>query len=345
MRAALYRRFGGPITIEDVPAPMPLPDGVVVRVMATGVCRSDWHGWRGHDAAIALPHVPGHELSGVVVMVGEAVERWSPGDRVTVPFVAGCGRCDTCRSGNPQVCRDQYQPGFTGWGSFAELVGLRYADGNLVRLLDDMDFSTAAALGCRFMTAFRAVRDQGRLVDGEWIAVHGCGGVGLSAIMIAVALGGRVVAIDPNEGPRRLARELGAEILIDPTEVAGVPDEVQAATAGAHLSIDALGSPATCRASILSLRPRGRHVQVGLLPDGDTTLPMGRVIGDELEVLGSHGMPAHRFPAMVEMIRDGSLRPERLIGRRIALSDAPEALTRMGESRWAGITVIDRLDA
>lgn len=345
MRAALYREFSGPITIEDVPDPVPLPDGVVVRVMATGVCRSDWHGWKGHDAAIGLPHVPGHELSGVVAEVGDDVENWRPGDRVTVPFVAGCGTCSACRSGNPQVCRDQYQPGFTGWGSFAELVALRYADDNLVRIPDDMEFSTAASLGCRFMTAFRAVRDQGRLVDGEWMAVYGCGGVGLSAIMIAVALGGRVVAVDPSEAALRLAGEVGAEILFDPTAVAEVAEAVQANTGGAHLSIDALGSPATCRESLLSLRSRGRHVQVGLLPDGEALLPMDRVIADELEILGSHGMPAHRFPAMLEMIGDGSLSPERLVNRRIALSNAAEALTRMGESQFAGITVIDRLDA
>jgi alcohol dehydrogenase len=345
MRAALYRRFAGPITIENIPDPTPPADGVVVRVMATGVCRSDWHGWQGHDAAIDLPHVPGHELAGVVAAVGNEVENWSPGDRVTVPFVAGCGSCDACRSGNPQVCPDQYQPGFTGWGSFAELVALRYADENLVELPDDIEFSEAAALGCRFMTAFRAVRDQGRLVDGEWAAVYGCGGVGLSAIMIAVALGGRVVAVDPSEDARRLARELGAEIVIDPTEVADVADAVQNAIGGAHLSIDALGSPATCRASVLSLRARGRHVQVGLLPDGATPLPMDRVVAAELEILGSHGMPAHHFPALLEMIRVGKLRPGRIVGRRIALEEAPAALMRMGETSQAGITVIDRLDS
>ena len=99
-----------------------------------------------------LPHVPGHELAGVVEEVGRDVRRWAVGDRVTVPFVSGCGRCPPCLSGDPQICDDQFQPGFHGWGSFAERVGLRYADTNLVGLPEELDFVTAASLGCRFGT-------------------------------------------------------------------------------------------------------------------------------------------------------------------------------------------------
>ena len=196
MRAAYYEDFREPITIREVADPTVLDDGVVVRVRATGICRSDWHGWMGHDPDIVPPHVPGHELAGVVEEVGRDVRRWAVGDRVTVPFVSGCGRCPPCLSGDPQICDDQFQPGFHGWGSFAERVGLRYADTNLVGLPEELDFVTAASLGCRFGTAFRAVEAQGRVSGGEWVAVHGCGGVGLSAVMIASALGAQVVAVD-----------------------------------------------------------------------------------------------------------------------------------------------------
>ena len=343
MRAAVYHEFGGPITIEDVADPIPAPDGVVVQVMATGLCRSDWHGWRGHDREIALPHVPGHELAGIIVAVGGAVRSWSVGDRVTVPFAAGCGSCPQCSSGNPQVCDDQFQPGFTAWGSFAEFVGLRYADDNLVALPGEMDFATAAGLGCRFTTAFRAVHDHGRLEAGEWIAVHGCGGVGLSAIMIARAAGARVVAIDIDPAKLQFAAEIGAEAVVDAATITDVPAAIQERTGGVHASLDALGSPVTCRNSILSLRKRGRHVQVGLLPDTDTPIPMDRVVAWELEIRGSHGMQAHRFGDMLASIRSGAVDPHRLIGRRISLTEAPAALAAMDGFGGVGMTIIDRL--
>jgi alcohol dehydrogenase len=346
MKAAFYRRFSGPIEIIDVPDPVPMPDGVVVRVEATGLCRSDWHGWVGHDPDIELPHVPGHELAGTIVAVGGDVRLWRIGDRVTVPFVAGCGICEACRSGNEQVCERQFQPGFTAWGSFAELVALRYADRNLVRLPNEIDSETAAILGCRFATAFRAVVDQGRVAPGEWAAVFGCGGVGLAAIMIARAFGAHVVAIDLDPDALQFAGDLGAEIVIDGRDPAAVADAVVEGTdGGPHLAVDAIGSPQVVSTSIATLRRRGRHVQIGLLANDPTEIPMSRVIGRELEILGSHGMQAHRYPAMLDMIVDGRLDPRSLITRRIGLSEVPNALPDMGIGHHPGITVINRLDA
>ena len=346
MRAAVVRSFGGPIAVETVPDPEPPAGGVVLRVRATGVCRSDWHAWQGHDAGVELPIVPGHEMAGVVEAVGEGVSSWRPGDRVTLPFVLACGRCPRCEAGDRQVCDDQHQPGFTHWGSFAELVAVGRAEGNLVRLPESVDFATAAALGCRFATAFRGVLDQGRLQAGEWAAVHGCGGVGLSAVMIAAAAGGRVLAVDIDPEKLALARSLGAEQTLD---ARGLPPEAVAAAAadltegGPHLSLDCLGHPDACLASVLSLRPRGRHVQAGLLLAGQarTPLPMDRVVALELEVLGTHGMAAPRYAAMLGMIAAGRLDPARLVGRRITLDEAPAALTAMGDFAGVGATVID----
>src|SRR5512141_3339120 len=196
MRAAIYEAFGGPIAVHTLPDPAPSPDGVVIAVRATGLCRSDWHGWMGHDPDIRLPHVPGHEFAGTIEALGPDVRDWQPGARVTYPFIGACGRCPSCLAGDGQVCDAQDQPGFSRWGSFAELVAVAHADVNVVGLPDELDAITAAALGCRFATAFRAVTAQGRAGPGDWVAVHGCGGVGLSAVMIAVAAGARVVAID-----------------------------------------------------------------------------------------------------------------------------------------------------
>ena len=345
MRALVYEAFQGRPGIQAVPDPSPSRDGVVIRVGASGLCRSDWHGWMGHDPDIRLPHVPGHELAGEVVGIGQDVRRWREGDRVTLPFVCGCGACPECASGNQHVCDHQFQPGFTHWGSFAEYVAIRYADGNLVRLPDELGYVTAASLGCRFATSFRAVVHQGELKGGEWLAVHGCGGVGLSAIMIARALGANVVAVDLDDEKLRMAEALGASVTLHGERVADVARAIQEHTGGgAHVSIDALGHPTTCFNSIQSLRKRGRHVQVGLMLAGHRhpPIPMDAVIAKELRILGAHGMPSHAYPELLRMIQSGQLEPQRLVGRRISLDESGEALVGMNGFTGVGVTVVDR---
>lgn len=330
----------------QVPDPEVPDDGVVVRIGATGICRSDWHAWQGHDADVRVPHVPGHELAGTVEAVGREVKRWRPGDRVTVPFVSGCGRCEICQEGDPQVCPQQYQPGFTGWGSFAERVALKHADFNLVRLPDTLAFRDAASLGCRFVTAYRALVALARVREGEWTAVHGCGGVGLASVMIAASRGARVIAVDIRPAALDLARALGAEHVCDATRVADVPEALREWTGDrVAVSIDALGSPVTAANSVLCLRPRGRHVQVGLLlgDQAHPPMPMARVIARELQIFGCHGMAAHAYPAMLEEVAAGRLRPERLVRRTIRLDEIPSALAAMTDFRDPGVTVVDQL--
>ncbi len=334
MRAAVYRRFNGPIEITDVPDPVAPHDGAVIAVEASGLCRSDWHGWRGHDPDIELPAIPGHELAGTVHAVGAGVTRWKPGDRVTVPFACGCGVCEQCNAGNTQICDDYFQPGFTAPGSFAELVAIPAADLNLVGLPDGLGFAEAAILGCRFTTAYRAVVQRGRIGAGEWLAVYGCGGVGLSAVMIGAALGARVLVVDPDERALQLARALGAEAAL----AAGEPDVVAATDGGAHVTIDAIGHPDVAASAVRSLRKLGRHVQVGLLNQGPTPLPMDAVIAGELEILGSHGLPVGAFDEVLALVDDLDLSP--LVTRRITLDELPAALETMGDSHPAGITVV-----
>ena len=347
MRAVTWSAYGEMPTVSELPPPDCPDDGVVVRVGATGVCRSDWHAWLGHDPVPFFPWVPGHELAGTVEQVGPEVRQWSAGDRVTVPFACGCGRCEYCASGDTQVCPNQTQPGFSHHGSFADLVALHAADTNLVRLPDGLSFVDAASLGCRFATAYRAVAHRGRAEAGEWLVVHGCGGVGLSAVMVAVALGVQVVAVDVSGPALAAARGLGAVATIDaggltPAEVAAA---VQAVTdGGAHVSLDALGGTATMTSSIGSLRRHGRHVQVGLML-GDSAVapvPMGRALAEELEIVGSHGMPATDYPEMLALVASGRLDVRRLVGRVIGLDDAPAALAAMSEpAAMSGMTVVD----
>ena len=320
----MYDAFGGPLSVRDVPDPSVPAGGVLVQVQATGVCRSDWHGWQGHDADIAtLPHVPGHELAGTVAAVGEGVSKWSVGDRVTVPFVNACGTCAQCAEGNGQVCALQRQPGFTHWGSFAELVALHAADVNLVAVPEGMSMVTAASLGCRFATSYRAVASVARVLPGERVLVFGAGGVGLSAVQVAVALGAVVAVRDPNPAAVELAVSMGA--------VASVTDP--------HVTIDAIGDPRVVEEALTLLRPRGRHVQIGLLPGEQPVLPMGRVLSQELQVLGSHGMAAHEYPSMLSLVTAGRLRPDLLVARTVGLDGAGQALAEVG--RAPGMTIVE----
>jgi alcohol dehydrogenase len=344
VRAAVYEEFKTPLAVQNVPDPIPDEHGVVIKVKATGLCRSDWHGWMGHDPLISLPHVPGHELAGEIAAIGSRVSRWKIGDRVTLPFVCGCGTCPQCISGNHQVCDNQTQPGFTHWGSFAEYVSVQHADINLVRLPDELTYVAAASLGCRIATSFRAIVDQGQVTGGQWVSVHGCGGVGLSAIMIAHAIGASVIAIDIADEKLDFARQLGAVETINGSNTEDVVANVMEITeGGAHVSIDALGSPATCFNSIANLRKRGKHIQVGLMvgEHRHPTIPMDKVIANELEILGSHGMQAYRYADMLEMIRSGTLTPEKLVGKRINLEESLEELVNMDNFEGTGSTVIN----
>ncbi len=343
MRAVVFEQFAGPLTVQRVPDPSPAADGVVVRVKSTGVCRSDWHGWQGHDPDVRLPHVPGHELAGEVVAVGTGVRQLHVGDRITVPFVSGCGACRPCERGDPQVCDAQFQPGFTHWGSFAEYVGLRYADSNVVRLPEHFSYAAAASLGCRFTTSYRALVQLAELRAGETLAVFGCGGVGLSAILIAKALGARSIAVDIDATKLALAREAGAEVTLDAGH-GDIPARIIELTrGGADVGIDALGSTLTLRQSLESLRKRGRHVQVGLMVGerADPSVPMSRVIANELVLFGSHGIASRAYPAVFDLITSRGIALEQIVGMRLTLEDVPAQLESMSRFGGVGIALVD----
>jgi alcohol dehydrogenase len=342
VKAVYFEQFAGPLSIQRVPDPTPPAHGIVVRVESTGICRSDWHGWQGHDRDVRLPHVPGHELAGEVVALGSEVRRLGLGDRVTVPFVSGCGACRPCGRGDPQVCDRQFQPGFTHWGSFAEYVGLHYAEKNVVKLPEQLSYDAAASLGCRFVTAYRALVQLAELRADETLVIFGCGGVGLSSLLIANAIGARSIAVDIDPSKLELARSLGAELLLDAREP-GVAARVREATeGGADVSIDALGSSAVLRQSLEALRKRGRHVQVGLLVGerNDPSVPMGLVISNELVLYGSHGIAASAYPEVFRMIDSRQVPLERIIGPQLSLEQVPEQLAALGQFNGVGISLV-----
>jgi alcohol dehydrogenase len=341
VRAALYRSFRGPITIEHVDDPTPGPGEVVVRVLSVGLCRSDYHGWHGTDPDIVCPHVGGHEFVGRVVATGAGVHDLAEGDRIVAPFVCGCGECEPCRLGQHQVCRRQEQPGFTRWGAFAEYTTVPFAAVNAVRVPDGVSDEAAALVGCRVSTAYRGVIERGRLAPGEVLCVHGCGGVGLAAVALGRAVGAHVVAVDLNPAALALATALGADVALDASDLDDVPGAVHELVGGAHVSVDCLGAAATASNSVYSLRALGRHVQIGLFPSATADFPVSRVIRDELEVSGVHGLSASRFHEVFSLMAAGRLDPAAMITERIALSDLAEALPAMGRFARPGVTVID----
>jgi D-arabinose 1-dehydrogenase-like Zn-dependent alcohol dehydrogenase len=343
MRAVSFDSFRQQPTVKELPDPEPTRDGAVIAVEATGLCRSDIHAWEGHDSGVRVPPVPGHEFVGRIESVGPDVHRFRPGQRVTVPFVCACGSCPECLDGQGQVCRNQTQPGFTHWGSYAERVAVTFADVNLIEVPDSLDAGAAAILGCRFATSFRALVTQANLQPDEWVVVIGCGGVGLSAVMIGTALGARVIAVDVSDQALSLATGAGAEQVLNSR---GLTDEETVARirelteGGAQVSIEALGREGTTAVAIRSLARRGRHVQVGLF-DAPPRVPMADVIAGELTIRGSHGMSAAEYPAMLDLVASGRLRPQDLITRSIGLDEVPAAMRAMSEGTApAGVTII-----
>lgn len=340
MRAARYEQFQGPISVVDVADPTPGHADVVVQVLAVGLCRSDYHGWHGTDPDIVCPHVGGHEFVGTVVAAGAAVERIRVGDRVVAPFVNGCGECEPCRLGQHQVCRRQEQPGFTRWGAFAQYTTIPWADVNARVVPDGVPDELAALVGCRVSTAYRGVVERGRIAAGEVLAVHGCGGVGLAAVALGRAMGAQVVAVDISPDALALASAMGADVLLDARDHADVADAVHGLTGGAHVSVDCLGNAVTAANSVRSLRALGRHVQIGLFPSATADFPVSRVIRDELEVLGVHGLSASRFDEVFALMAAGRLDLGPLVAQRLRLDDVPDALPAMGRFAQPGVSVV-----
>ncbi len=346
MKAAVLESYSAPLVMHDLPMPVPSERGAVIRVQANGICRSDWHAWKGHwPGLFPLPHVLGHEMAGLVEDVGSQVVRFRRGDRVIVPFIGGDGVCDWCQLGLPNLCNHPVMPGFRSWGAYGEFVAIDHADYILIRLPESMTFKAAAGMGCRYMTAFHAVIERARATAGEWLVVYGCGGVGLSVVEIAASIGAAVIAVDIGAAKLEAAQRLGAVAVLDASNDQDTVEAVLDLTSGgAHVGIDALGSQTTCANSVLGLRKRGRHVQIGMTGGTDgglVALPMEEIVSKELAIYGARGMPAHAYTRMLQMVAGGRLQPERLVNQTVPIEEAGTVLASMDHYATLGFTVID----
>lgn len=341
MKAAVMTAARAPLEIMNMDDPHCPSGGVVLCVLACGVCRSDWHAWTGADP-VELPHIPGHEYCGEVVEVGAGVTRWKKGDRVIAPFILACGTCPDCAAGHQTICASQALPGFNMHGAFAEYLAVPFADANLTRLPDGMDPALAAGLGCRVTTAWHALTGRAALKAGEWLAVFGGGGVGISALLLGRALGARVVVVDVVPEKLDFALSLGADAVVNAAQGDAVAKVRDITGGGAHVSIEALGVPATTIPALKSLRKLGRMVQVGM-PAGDhltMPIPMDAVYSGQLAIFGTRGMPAWRYPSLLSLIDGGHVDLSPLIARRVSLSDATAELTAFDGPAAPGVAVI-----
>lgn len=339
MRAAVLKEYHAPLSIEEVPDPETPADGVVLKVSACGICRSDWHGWVGENPRVGPGQIGGHEYCGEVVSAGPEA-RYAVGDRLVAPFILACGTCPQCRSGVSNTCLDQRLPGFLQPGAFAEYVAVP-RDHNLARLPGSIPSTVAAGLGCRVTTAWHALTGRAALAAGEWLAVHGTGGIGLSAAILGRAMGARVVVVDVVREKLDHALGLGMEAAV----MAGpdTAEEVREITGGgAHVSVEALGIPVTVNASLRCLRPLGRHVQVGM-PVGDTAVmevDMSAVYQGNLALYGTRGMPAWRYPSLLGLITSGAVDMSPLIAREVGLPDVSAELAAFDGPMPPGVAVV-----
>jgi alcohol dehydrogenase len=351
MRAAVLEEYQEPLAIKDVDAPDPDAEGAVVEMNACGICRSDWHGWQGDWEWLGIKppsgQILGHEPAGTVVEVGEDVENVSEGDRVTIPFNIGDGTCHQCRTGHGNTCENVMPLGFAEPvpGAFAEQLHVPAADHNAVHLPEGVDAVDMAGLGCRFMTSFHALAHQADIEGGDWVAVHGCGGIGLSAVHIADALGANVVAVDLADEKLQKAKEIGANETVNAEEADDTPEAVQAvAGGGVDVSVDALGIETTCRNSVMSLGTRGQHIQIGLSTQdeqGMVALPTDLMVMQEIEFIGSLGMPPTRYGEIFRMVDTGKLDPSTVVSETVTLDDVSDRLASMSDFGTMGIPVIN----
>lgn len=336
MRAAVYHGPDRPLQIEEVETPSPGLGEALIDVAGCGLCHTDLH-YIDHGVKTFKPPplILGHEAAGTVVELGEGVEGLDVGDRVVIPAVLSCGRCAYCRAGRESLCEEMVMLGNNIDGAYAEFIAVAATE--LVPLPDSLPLEQACVIADAISTPYHAVKDRGRVSPGDWVAVVGCGGVGLNVVQCANAAGGRVIALDLNENRLELARELGAVETVNPEQVERVDKYVRGLTnGGAEVAFEAIGTPATIQTAFSLLRRGGRLCVIGFSHE-EVVLSAAKIMYFELEIAGSLGCGAGQYPEIIGLVEAGRLALDPIVSGTLPLEEINEGLDRLrqGEGiRW-----------
>jgi propanol-preferring alcohol dehydrogenase len=352
MRAVQVQHLRKPMEVRDIAIPDIGDDDVLVRVTACGICRTDWHVWNGDwtwaGLNLPIPITLGHEIGGIVERVGSSISHLKPGMRVCVPFNLADGTCEYCRKGMQNLCENAAW-GFTtpGSGGFAQYARVPNANLNCVALPENVTEKDGAALGCRYMTSYRAVRSRARVQAGETVVVVGAGGVGTSAIQIAAAMGALVVAIDTKDSALQSVRKLGASHVINSADLStqDVRDRVKelVGSKGADVAIDAMGGTNSTLNALHSLAKGGRLCVAGLTTQddhGEISIPVDQLVFNEWSLVGTLGNPHSDYPELLRLVDSGKLQPGKLITEEVALNDVQSVFDRIPSFETEGFVVV-----
>ena len=324
MKAALLEDRG--LAIREVPDPIVSAGAAILSVAACGVCRTDLHYLHGVPTVKPRPLVLGHEVTGVVV---DASGGPKAGSRVLVPPVIPCGRCRFCLEGRNTLCASMAMFGNHRDGGFAERIAVpAWAT---FPLPDRIPLIEGSVLSDAVSTAYHALVNRGRIRPGETVAIIGCGGVGLSAVQVAVALGASVIAVDVAEAKLRAAERFGAKAVIDASKAGDLGKAIRQATGGTDVSVEAIGKPATIAAAVESVRPGGRVVVIGYA-EGPVTINASRLMFREIEILGSLGCGLQDFPKVLDLAARGRIDVKALVTHRFPLEHTADALALLESS-------------
>ena len=344
-KAAVLHEFNTPLIIEEVELAEPRANEVRMHMVSSGVCHSDLHIVEG-GIPVNLPIICGHEGAGIVAEVGPGVTRVSVGDRAVLSWVAPCGLCRYCSTGNPALCETAIGPSYAGHlrdgtSRFADDAGnpishhlmMSSFSGNVVvpeaaviTVSDEVALEPLAVIGCAVSTGIGAAVNTANVQLGDSVAVIGCGGVGLNAIQGARLRGAaRIIGVDVSDEKLEAARRFGATDTVNAAEEDTV-EALQAMTAGdgVDIAIEAIGNPDTVATAVRSLRRGGTAVQVGIAPYGTEVAIDMTLLLDERKLLGCYYgslRPAYDIPRYVELYQAGRLLVDELITAEIDQAD------------------------
>ncbi|MCU0624512.1 MAG: zinc-binding dehydrogenase [Gemmatimonadaceae bacterium] len=321
MRAVRIEAPGQPVVDRDVPSPAHGPNEVLVEVRAAGICHSDAHYRAGRSASLVPPITPGHEVAGVVRAVGRDVTTHRVGDRVCLHYLVTCGHCAACVAGRESWCTTGRMLGHHRDGGWAEAIVVPAR--NAVPLPDEITFAHGAVLMCSSATALHALR-RGRLAPGDTVAVVGIGGLGISAVQLARALGARAVyAIDPNPAKREAAARYGAiPIAAGPGDDPVTALRAHTGGSGVDVSLELVGRPESMQTALRAAGVQGRAVIAGLSRTPMTLDTYRDLLGPEVELIGANDHLLAELPLLLDLARRRALDLTEVVTREVPLEAA-----------------------